>query len=81
MNSVKNEIQSLHGKQVRLTKRRTHPGDEKFYKIVHGYIEQIYPRMFVILRTDIDNIYATPQRTCFTYSDIIIGDYDLEVVA
>ena len=80
MNSIKNEIQALHGKKVRLEKQRTHPGDERFYNIVVGVIEQVFPDMFVVLRTDIDSPYATPQRTCYTYADILIGDYSLDVM-
>ena len=77
MNTTVDTIKSYLGRKVRIVKVRRRPDDEEFYREVEGFIEEVYPRTFVILRTDIEGEY--PQRTSYTYADILIGDYNLNL--
>ena len=65
-------------KKVHVTKVKSRPEDEDYYKEVEGFIEEVYPRTFVIVRTDIDS-GDYPQRTSYTYADLLMGEYKLEI--
>ena len=77
MNTTVDTIKSYLGRKVRIVKVRRRPEDEDYYKEVEGFIEEVYPRTFVILRTDIDS-GDYPQRTSYTYADLLMGEYKLE---
>jgi hypothetical protein len=78
MNTTVDTIKSYLGRKVRIVKVRRRPEDEDYYKEVEGFIEEVYPRTFVILRTDIDS-GDYPQRTSYTYADLLMGEYKLEI--
>lgn len=78
MNAVIKEVKTYLGRKVHVTKVRRRPEDEDYYKEVEGFIEEVYPRTFVILRTDIDS-GDYPQRTSYTYADLLMGEYKLEI--
>lgn len=79
MNTTVDTIKSYLGRKVRIVKVRRRPEDEDYYKEVEGFIEEVYPRTFVILRTDIDS-GDYPQRTSYTYADLLMSEYKLEIV-
>lgn len=78
MNTTVDTIKSYLGRKVRIVKVRRRPEDEDYYKEVEGFIEEVYPRTFVILRTDIDS-GDYPQRTSYTYADLLMSEYKLEI--
>ena len=66
LQAVKDEIQNLKGKTLRLIVNK---GRKKIVKF-DGLIESVYPSMFVIK----PNKFVDLERRCYSYNDVLCGD-------